>query len=229
MNTNFQELLNLPLVGLIISITTYGIGVVVCKKFRITCMNPLLIGIILTILIIVLTPLSVENYRSGGTMLTFFILPATTVFAITMYKQRTVLVRNLIPVLSGCIAGSATSIFSVKLLCKFFALDSVLTSSLLPKSVTTAIALELTEKYGGIPSITIIAISITGIGTSMIGPLLIKYLKLNDKVAAGCAMGMAGHAIGTARAVQLGDIEGGMAGIALCFAGIITSLLFLVI
>ena len=222
-----NEIFNLPAVGIVLSIAAYGFGVYVCKKYRITFLTPLLIGIILTISIIVFTPLSVENYQSGGGIIALFILPATVVLAINVYEQRAVLAANWLPILAGCITGSITSIVSVKLFGRLFRLDEALVKSLLPKSVTTAIALELSEKNGGVPAITVIAISITGIGTSIIGPVLIKRFKLNDPVAAGCAMGMAGHAIGTARSIQLGDVQGGMAGISLCIAGIITSILFL--
>ena len=229
MNITFQEVLGLPATGIILSITAYSIGLFICKKYRITFLNPLLIGIILTLTVIVVTPLSAENFRAGGNMLVFFILPSTVVLAINVYKQRRVMLQNILPLVIGCAAGSVTSIFSIQFFGKLFALDAVLVNSLLPKSVTTAIALELAEKYGGIPAITVMAITITGIGTSITGPVLIKHLKLKDQVAAGCAMGMAGHAVGKARALQLGEVEGGMAGISLCLAGVITSLIFILL
>ncbi|MDR2509302.1 MAG: LrgB family protein [Spirochaetaceae bacterium] len=215
----------LPAAGIILSIAAYGFGVFVCRKYRLNFVNPLLIGIVIVCAVIALTPLSVEKYNAGGAMLVFFILPATTVLAINVYNQREVMRQNFIPLLAGCTAGSIASIASIKLLCRVLSLDAAILNSLLPKSVTTAIALELAAKNGGILSITVIAITITGLSTSILGPVLIKRLGLKDRVAAGCAMGMAGHAIGTARALQIGPVEGGMAGISLCLAGIITSIL----
>jgi putative effector of murein hydrolase len=189
-------------------------------------MNPLLVGITLIISLIAFTPYTYDYYKNGGAYIAFFILPATVVLAVNVYRERAVMTANLLPLIAGCAAGSVTSIACIYAAGRLFKLDSALVNSMLPKSVTTAVALELSARRGGISGITILAITITGIGASLICPPLIKGLGLKDRVACGCAMGMAGHAIGTARAAGLGELEGGMSGIALCCAAIITSVLF---
>jgi putative effector of murein hydrolase len=222
-----NELLNLPFCGILISIAAYSIGVIVCNKYRFAFINPLLISIIITLCVIIFTPISAAHYQKGGNIITLFILPATVVFAINVYRQRYVMLANLVPLLAGCAAGSCASIISIKFLSKLLKIEETLVNSMLPKSVTTAIALELSAQHGGIPAVTIAAVTITGISISLAGPAFVSRLHLKDRIAAGCAMGMSGHAIGTARALALGSIEGGMAGISLCFAGIVTSVLFL--
>ncbi|GMO28766.1 MAG: LrgB family protein [Termitinemataceae bacterium] len=222
-----NEILGTPASGILLSIGSYAIGIALCKKFKITFLNPLIIAIVLTLLTIIYTPLSIENYLNGANVFTMMILPATIVLALNVYRKRKVFIENLIPILIGCLAGSAASIISVHFLCKLFLIEDVLKLSLLPKSVTTAIAMQLSEKYGGVPSITIAAVIFTGNFSAIFGPLFIKKFKLSDSVANGAAMGVSGHAVGTARSLQIGELEGAMASISLCVAGVITSVLLI--
>jgi putative effector of murein hydrolase len=213
--------------GIILSIASYAVGTALCKKFKITFLNPLVIAMAITLLVLIYTPLSVENYLKGANVLTMMILPATIVLALNVYRKRKIFLANLLPILAGCFAGSLASIISVHFLCKFFIIDDVLKISLVPKSVTTAIAMQLSEKYGGIPSITIAAVIITGNASAIFAPLFIKKFKLSDSVASGTAIGVSGHAVGTARALQIGELEGAVSSVALCMAGIITSVLLI--
>jgi putative effector of murein hydrolase len=162
-------------------------------------------------------------------MITMFIVPATTILALRIYRQRSLLRANIIPILLGCLAGSFASIGSIALLCRLFSIDKAVTLSMLPKSVTTAIALELSVKNGGLGGLTVSAVIVTGVFSASFNPFFIRLFKLKDPVAAGVALGASGHAIGTAAALEQGEIQGAMGGIAIGIMGIITSLIFIFI
>jgi putative effector of murein hydrolase len=222
-----ENLLSLPVCGILVSIICYAIGVRVRKLIPSPLANPMVIANILIILVITLSPLTLEQYMAGGRVITMFIVPVTVILALRIYRQRALLRANAIPILAGCIAGSAASLFSVLLLCRLFVIDKAITVSLLPKSVTTAIALELAQKNGGIPEIAATAVIITGVCGAAFSPFFVKLFRLKDPVATGLACGVSGHAIGTAAALELGETQGAMGGIAISLAGIITSLIFL--
>jgi putative effector of murein hydrolase len=224
-----EQILSLPVCGILISIVCYAIGVYVRKLIPSPLTNPLVVANILIILSIVLTPLTLEQFMVGGNMITLFIVPVTVILALRIYRQRALFKANTIPILAGCIAGASASLFSALLLCRLFAIDGAVTVSMLPKSVTTAIALELAGKNGGIPGIAVTAVIVTGISSAAFSPFFIKLFKLKDPVAAGTALGASGHALGTAAALELGETQGAMAGIAISLMGIITSLIFVVL
>ncbi|WP_010253269.1 LrgB family protein [Treponema primitia] len=221
------NLIALPVFGIILTIICYFIGFRVGKLVHSPLTNPMLIANALVILIVCVTPLSLEQYMAGGSMITMFIVPATTILALRIYRQRSLLRANIIPILLGCLAGSFASIGSIALLCRLFSLDTAVTLSMLPKSVTTAIALELSVKNGGLGGLTVSAVIVTGVFSASISPFLIRLFKLKDPVAAGVALGASGHAIGTAAALEQGEIQGAMGGIAIGIMGIITSLIFI--
>jgi putative effector of murein hydrolase len=222
-----ETVLSLPVTGIVISFLCYGIGCVLKNKIHSPLVNPQIIATVIIISLFYFTPLTYEAYMSGAELAAIFIVPATTVLAIKIYKQRALLKLNIIPVFAGCFAGAAASIISIVLLCKLFAVDDIMRISLTPKSVTTAIAMELSNKNGGIVSVTIAAVVITGMTIVMFSPLLIKCFKLKDSVAAGVAVGASGHALGTTKAIELGEIQGAMSGIAMGVSGIFTSIIYL--
>jgi putative effector of murein hydrolase len=158
-----------------------------------------------------------------------FIVPATTILALRIYRQRSLLRANIIPIIFGCLVGSFGSVGIIALLCRLFSIDKRMTISLLPKSVTNAIALELSIKNNGFGGLTISAVIITGVFSAAFTPFLIRLFKLKDPIAVGVAMGASGHAIGTAAALKLGETQGAMGGIAIGIMGIITSLIFIFI
>ena len=135
--------------------------------------------------------------------------------------------RHLLPVLAGCFVGSSVSVASVTLLCRLFRLDEKLTASLLPKSVTTPIAMELSAQAGGVPAVTVAAVIFTGILGAILSPLLVKLFRVRHPVARGVAIGTSSHAIGTPKALELGELEGAMSGVSIGVAGISTVLIFL--
>lgn len=160
-------------------------------------------------------------------MIAIFLAPATASLALSVYGQIKQLKRHLLPVVAGCFVGSCASVASVLLLCRLFHLDETLTASLIPKSVTTPIAIELSAQAGGVPAFTVAAVICTGILGAIISPLLIKLFRVKDPVARGVAIGTSSHAIGTTKALELGELEGAMSGISIGVAGIATVLICL--
>jgi putative effector of murein hydrolase len=224
-----ESLLSSPAPGLIASIIAFGIGCRIRDRWPSPLTNPLITANILVILLLRFTPFTVEQYRRGGDMITLFIVPATVILSLNIYRRRALLRANIIPILSGCLAGSLASIGCVLGLCRLLGLDREMTASLLPKSVTTAIALELSGRNGGLQGLALSAVILTGLSCAVFSPLLIRLLRLKDPVAGGIAMGTAGHAIGTAAALELGETEGALSGLAMALAGIITSLVFVLL
>jgi putative effector of murein hydrolase len=221
-----ESILSLPAAGILLSIGAYLVGVFIRKLIPHPLANPLAIANIIVILVISLSPLTPEQYLAGGGAISLFIVPATTILGLKIYNQRAILRANLVPLLAGCTAGSASSLISVWALGKALGIDDTIILSLLPKSVTTAIAIDLSAAHGGLTGITVSGVIITGIFSAFISPYLIKLCKLKDPVAAGVAMGASGHAICTSVALELGETQGAMGGIALSLMGIITSVLF---
>jgi putative effector of murein hydrolase len=224
-----EQFLSLPLCGILITIVSYAIGIKIRKRIASPLTSPMLVANVLVILVIIYTPITLEQYLAGGNIITLFIGPVTVLLALRIYHQRSLLRANIIPILGGCAAGSAASLFSVMALCRFFEINETLTVSMLPKSVTTAVALELSGKNGGLAGVTISAVIITGTFSAAFSPFFIKLFRLKDPVAAGIAMGSSGHAIGTAAALEIGETEGAMSGLALSITGIITSLIFILL
>ena len=223
-----ESILSLPVFGILVTIACYMTGLFV-RKFIPSAAIPAVVANVLIILILVYSPLSLEQYLCGGRIITMFIGPVTVILALKIYNQRSRLKANIIPILGGCIAGSLASLFSTWILCKLFDLDRVITMSILPKSVTSAIAMELSVRSGGLGDLAISAVIVTGVLSAAFSPFLISTLKLKDPVAAGVAIGSSGHAIGTATAIQLGETQGALSGLSMCIMGIITSVIWILV
>lgn len=217
-----QEILKSPLFGIVLSIFAYEAGVWINRKTRCAAANPLLIAILLVIGVLVLFDIPLESYQAGGDIISLFLAPATASLAISIYSQLPLLRKNLLPVLLGCTAGSIASMGSVYLLCRAFRLDDAITASLLPKSVTTPIAIEIAAQHGGIVPITVAMVVLTGILGAVAAPLLIRLFRVKSPVEAGLAIGACSHAVGTSKALELGEAEGAMSSIAIGVSGLLT-------
>ena len=187
------------------------------------------LGVVLTAGVLLLFRIPYESYNQGGELINLFLSPATACLAVAIYGKLQLLKEHWLPILVGCTVGSAASMGSILLLCRLFGLDEAMTVSLLPKSVTTPIALSVSQAHGGIGSITVVAVLITGIFGSIAAPLLIKLFRVRDPMAAGLAIGACSHAVGTSRALELGETEGAMSGLAIGVCGIVTVLLSLLL
>jgi len=217
-----KEILSSPLFGVMISLIAFEIGLLINKKTRKSFLNPLLIAIIIVILALKIFDISLQDYNKGGQIISFLLGPATVALAVPLYKNFTVLKKNALPIIAGIFSGSVVSITSIILLSKAFGLEAVLALSLVPKSVTTPIGIEVSKQLGGVPEITVAAIIITGITGAIMAQVVFSALKIKDKVAIGIAIGTSAHAVGTAKAIEMGEIEGGMSGLAIGVAGLIT-------
>lgn len=216
-----------PLFGIFLTVVSFYIGSKTAKKVKSPIANPLLIAMVICVAVMKILHISYEDYMEGAQFISMFLVPATAVLGLSIYRQRNVLKEQFLPIVTGCFVGSLLSMGSTVLLCRMLALHGDLLYSLLPKSVTTAIALDISEQLGGLKSITMMAVIICGTGGAIIHPFVIKLLKLKDPVATGVAFGTASHAIGTAKALEMGEVEGAVSGVAMGVAGICTVIIAL--
>lgn len=217
-----QELLNNPYFGLIISILSFELGIYLKNKTKLSLFNPLLVSIVSTITVLSIFNIDLEAYNQGGDLLGFFLGPATVILAVPLYNRIELLKTNYQAILIGITVGTFSGITSIIYLSKLFNLNKPLGLAMIPKSVTTPIGIEISQQIGGIPAITVAAIILTGIVGAVIGPYICKVFGIEDRVAVGIAIGTASHAIGTTRAIELGETEGAMSGLAIGIAGLIT-------
>lgn len=217
-----DAMINNPLFGIILCIVTYQIGILIQQKLKTPLANPLLIAIALVIIVLKTTGIKVEAFQRGGDIITMLLAPATAVLAASVYAQIHVLKKHFLPIAAGCFAGSLTSVISVYFLCRLFGLSDELVFSMMPKSVTTPIAIEISGAHGGITAITVAAVIFTGIMGAVCSPFLIKLFRVKHPVAAGVAIGTCSHAVGTSRALEIGTVEGAMSGIAIGVSGLMT-------
>lgn len=223
------EWTNSPFFGVALSVLAFWVGVKIQKKTGLVVCNPLLIGVLLVIGLLLALDIPYEYYDQGGSLINLFLSPATACLAVAIYSKVQLLKENWLPILVGCVVGSAVSMGSILGLCRLFGLDEAMTASLLPKSVTTPIAVSVTQAHGGIPSITVVAVILTGILGSILAPVLIRLFRVKDPVTAGLSIGACSHAVGTSKALELGETEGAMSGLAIGVCGLVTVIFSLVL
>ena len=208
--------------GMILSLLAYKIGVEIQKKWKKVFLNPLLVAIILIIVFLSITGISYETYQYGAKQLSYFLTPVTVCLAVPLYKQMEVLKKNigavLISITLGCVAHAGVLVAITFL----FKMDRQLLMSVMSKSVTTAIALGVTGEIGGIQGVTVIGVMVAGISGAVFGPGLLKLFHITEPVAQGLAMGSSSHAVGTSKAVELGEIQVAMSSLAIVVTGILT-------
>ena len=219
---NLSELLYSPYFGVIATIFAYQAGISIQKKVKHPLANPILIAVLLICTLLVIMDIPLEAYQEGGNLIYLFLAPATAALAVLIYKNWQILRLNWKPIIAGTMAGSFSSIVIVFALCKLFKLEESLTLSLLSKSVTTPIAVGITEQLGGIVPIAIAAVIFSGITGNIMAPFLVKVFRVEDPVAQGIGIGTASHAIGTTRAITMGELQGAMSGLAIGLSGLWT-------
>lgn len=220
-----NELLSSPAFWMCVSIAAYACGQWLQRKTGSPLFNPLLLAAVLVGALLVATRTEYAVYQQAGALIAFFLTPATVALAVPIYQKIDVLRQNLVPILAGALVGSLVSIGSVLLFSRLFGLSAVTTRSLVPKSVTTPIGVALSELLGGLAPVTAIAIVFTGVVGAIVLPPLLKWIGVHDPVQLGLSIGTAAHAVGTARAMELGETEGAMSGLAIGVAGLLTALL----
>lgn len=220
-----DAMLSSPLFGLFLSAAAWCAGLWVQKKIGL--LPPLIPATALIIAALSLLRIPYDAYAIGGSFIRLMLGPVTAVLALNIYNQRTVLKEHFLPVLAGCLAGCLTSVGSILLLCRVFRVDDALAASLLPKSVTTAIAIGIAESRGGVGGIAAAAVMVAGLTGAAFAPLFARLFHITDPVAEGLAIGACSHALGTTRAMEIGPVQGAMSSIAICVCGILTSILVL--
>ena len=211
--------------GVTLSLAAYMLGVVLKKRFRLGIFNPLLISIAISIAVLLLGKIDYEVYNDSAKYLGYLLTPATVCLAIPLYEQWELLKKNYKAVLLGLLAGAVTSLTTVFVLSLVCGLSHEEYVTFLPKSVTTAIGMGISEELGGYVTITVAVIILTGVFGNVAGEMICRILRIKDPVSKGLAFGAASHAIGTSKAIELGDVEGAMSGLAIAVSGIITVVL----
>ena len=222
-----EMIVNNPVFMIALTFLAYGAGAWIQKKTHWALANPLLIGIILVIGVVLSGAVSLESYDQNTQLINMILGPATMCLGMVVYRQKKLLKKHWKAILVGTFVGCVTSIVSVIVMSKFLGVEDVLMVSLIPKSVTTPIAMDVSETLQGIVPITVAVVIITGILGSVFGETIIKLLKSKNAIANGVAYGTAAHALGSAKAVESGEVEGAMASIALIASSMITVLLVL--
>ena len=208
--------------GAMISLIAYEIGLILKKKFKMAIFNPLLISIICVIGVLLLFHIDYDDYNEGGKYISYLLTPATVCLAVPIYEQIHLLKKNLKAVAAGIFSGTLAGLCSVLLMAKLFGFDHQEYVTMLPKSITTAIGMGVSEELGGIVTITVAVIIITGVLGNMIAEVVYKVAKIEEPIAKGLGLGTSAHAIGTAKAMELGPVEGAMSSLAIAVAGLLT-------
>lgn len=221
-----EMFLDTALFPLALTLGAFHIGLFIQKKGKHPAFNPILIAIALIIPILLLLGYPMESYQAGTAGLSWLLTPATVCLALPLYEQGKVLKKNLPAIFAGVTAGTLASLLVVLGLCRLLQLSPVSEVSLLPKSITTAMGIVLSQQNGGLEALTTAAIIITGIFGAVAGTGLCRLLRLHDPVSQGVAFGTASHVVGTSRATELNPLTGAVSSLSLTVAGILTALIF---
>ncbi|PXV63188.1 putative murein hydrolase (TIGR00659 family) [Dysgonomonas alginatilytica] len=210
---------------LVLIFGSYLFGQWVFKKTRVAILHPLIISIAIIILFLNITKMDYETFQRGGQFVSFLLGPSVVALGYILYQQMSYLKGNVVSILTSIFVGSVTGIVSVILLAKITGADDALVMTLEPKSVTTAIAMNISAQSGGIPSLTAVIVLFCGIFGGIIGPFVLRILGIKSSIAKGLAMGASAHSVGTVKAMEMGVIEGAISGLAIGLMGVMTALL----
>jgi len=219
-----SELTSSPYFGIALTVLAYWIGLKIQRKTGLVICNNLLVSGLLIMTTLVVFNIPYDAYYEGGGMIHMFLGPATGCMALNIYRKRDLLKRYWLPVLVGCAVSVVVSVGSILLMCRLFGLDDVMAITLMPKSVTTPIAVAISTKSGGIPSITSAMVVLTGILGNLMAPIFVKIFPIKDPMAVGIGIGSCSHALGTAKALEIGETEGAMSGLAVGICGVMTAI-----
>ena len=208
--------------GVVVSVLAYQAGLWIKRKWKLAVFNPLLISIFLVIAVLLIFDVDYERYNEGAKYLSYLLTPATVCLAIPLYEQLEQLKKNAKAIAAGILSGVLSSLVSVLALAAAFGLSHEEYVTLLPKSITTAIGMSVSEELGGIVTITVAVIIVTGVLGNIIAELVCKIFRIHEPVAKGMAIGSASHAIGTAKAMEMGEVEGAMSSLSIAVSGLLT-------
>ena len=208
--------------GAFLSLAAYGVGVFLRSRWKFALFNPLLVAIVLVVAFLVAFKIDYATYMEGARYISYLLTPATVCLAVPLYQQFSLLKKNAKAVLLGIAAGVLASLTVILAMSILFHLDHTMYVTLLPKSITTAIGIGVSEELGGIQSLTVVVIIITGVLGNIFAELICKVFRITDPIAQGVGIGTSTHAVGTARAMEMGEIQGAMSGLSIVVAGLMT-------
>ena len=208
--------------GILLTIIAFEFGIFINNKWKNPLLNPILIATILIIGFLTITGISYDTYKVGGDYISFFLGPVTVLLAVPLYRHIQALKNAWLPILAGIVVGSTVSIVCVIACAKIFGISKTLMLSLIPKSITIPMGSVVSEQIGGIPSITIVSIVITGITGAVTAPLVCRFFRIKNPVAQGVAIGTSSHALGTTKAMEIGEVQGAMSSLSIGVAGVVT-------
>ena len=211
-----------PAFGLLLCIAAYLAALKIRQATGSVAANPFLLAAVMVVSVLSVFGIPFEHFNRGGAFVNFFLSPVTVILAVPLYKHRNLLNHYLKAIVAGIASGVAAAVVSVVTLSRAMGLDSLIERSLVSKSITTPIGIELTRSVEGIEGITILAIILSGIFGAMIAPLVFKYTGIRHPVAQGIGLGSASHAIGTSKAIEMGEQQGAISGLTIGIAGITT-------
>jgi len=208
--------------GGILTLGAYSLGYWMKRKWKLAIFNPLLVGILVVIALLLVFRVDYDTYNEGAKYISYFLTPATVCLALPLYQQFEALKRNYIAIMAGILTGAVTSAGCVLGLSVLFHFSHREYVTLLPKSITTAIGMGISEELGGFVTITVAVIVITGVLGNILAEHVCRWFRIRDAVAKGIAIGSSSHAAGTAKALEMGEVEGAMSGLSIAVSGIIT-------
>ena len=208
--------------GSFLSLFAFVIGLKCRARWKHPLANPMLIAIVLTLAVLLIFDIDYDSYYAGAKYISYFLTPATVCLAIPLYEQFELLRKNALAILAGLSAGVMTSLLTVLLLSVLFSFSHTEYVTFLPKSITTAIGMGVAEKLGGYVPITVAVIIITGVFGNMFAEHLCRLFRITEPVAVGVAIGSSSHAIGTAKALELGELQGAISSLCIAVSGLLT-------
>lgn len=208
--------------GLFLTLFAYKIGDIISKKLKIEIFSPYLVTVLLVIAFLVVFDIDFEIYNQGASYLTYLLTPATICLAIPLYEQISLLKSNIKAIIISVTAGALASMTSIFIMANLFGFTYDQYVTILPKSITTAIALGVADEYGCQASVMILAVMISGITGNSLAVFLCRVAKIKNPVSRGLAIGTSSHGVGTSKAIEIGEVEGAMSGLAIVIAGIAT-------
>ena len=218
--SNLHQIMTSSLFSIMICLFAFEVGILINKKTKVAIFNPLLIAIALVIIYLIGFKISYKEFNRGGQFITDLLQPATVVLAVPLYKQINLLKKHLVPILSGIFIGSGVGIVYIFFLSYFLKLNPELIKSLMPKSITTPIGMQVSQSLGGNVPVTVVAIIVTGITGAIVYPFILKIFKIKNPVAVGVSLGTCSHAVGTSKALTMGETQGAMSSLSIGVAGL---------
>ena len=216
------NVLNTPIFGIVLTVLFFNIAVYIQKKTKNPAFNPLLISILGIIVCLNIFKIPYENYKIGGNAINYFLGPITIVLAVPLYRQFELLKKYKLEILIGISCGVIVSFISIIFIGKLFNTSTEIINSLIPKSITSPMGISLANTINGIQAVTVVCIILTGILGAIIAPTVFKLGKITNPIAKGVALGTSAHALGTSKAIELGEVEGAMSGLSIGISGLIT-------